>query len=204
MRASPTRVNSHLQLPQHSMEPTTKPIENDERKAYGCNTGRGRPRPGLPSGAGWRRRHIARRFQEHGSWCCYFYPKADTPGCTIEAKDFSRLSPAFAKAGVAVVGVSADPVKKQDAFKTKHAAHHPPCVRRNPRDAAILRGLGRKIHVWKDLYGHPADHGPDRRRWPRSPGSGRRSRSRAMRKRCWRRPRRCNRARCNQSAAIGA
>jgi peroxiredoxin Q/BCP len=50
----------------------------------------------------------------------YFYPKADTPGCTIEAKDFSRLHPTFAKAGIAVVGVSADPVKKQDAFKTKH------------------------------------------------------------------------------------
>jgi len=50
----------------------------------------------------------------------YFYPKADTPGCTIEAKDFSRLQPAFAKAGIAVVGVSADPVKKQNAFKTKH------------------------------------------------------------------------------------
>ncbi|MFM6852548.1 MAG: redoxin domain-containing protein, partial [Sphingopyxis sp.] len=33
----------------------------------------------------------------------YFYPKADTPGCTIEAKDFSRLNPAFAKVGVAVV-----------------------------------------------------------------------------------------------------
>ena len=50
----------------------------------------------------------------------YFYPKADTPGCTIEAKDFSRLQPAFANAGIAVVGVSADPVKKQDAFRTKH------------------------------------------------------------------------------------
>src|SRR5450755_1449539 len=50
----------------------------------------------------------------------YFHPKADTPGCTIEAKDFSRLQPAFAKAGIAVVGVSADPVTKQDAFKTKH------------------------------------------------------------------------------------
>jgi thioredoxin-dependent peroxiredoxin len=50
----------------------------------------------------------------------YFYPKADTPGCTIEAKDFSRLQPAFAKAGIAVVGVSADPVRKQDVFKTKH------------------------------------------------------------------------------------
>jgi peroxiredoxin Q/BCP len=55
----------------------------------------------------------------------YFYPKADTPGCTIEAKDFSRLQPAFAKAGVAVVGVSADPVKKQDAFKAKHALTMP-------------------------------------------------------------------------------
>jgi peroxiredoxin Q/BCP len=50
----------------------------------------------------------------------YFYPKADTPGCTIEAKDFSRLQADFTKAGAAVVGVSADPVKKQDAFKTKH------------------------------------------------------------------------------------
>jgi thioredoxin-dependent peroxiredoxin len=50
----------------------------------------------------------------------FFYPKADTPGCTIEAKDFSRLAPDFAKAGIAIVGVSADPVKKQDAFKAKH------------------------------------------------------------------------------------
>ena len=50
----------------------------------------------------------------------YFYPKADTPGCTIEAKDFSRLAPAFARAKTAVLGVSADPVKKQDRFKTKH------------------------------------------------------------------------------------
>jgi peroxiredoxin Q/BCP len=50
----------------------------------------------------------------------YFYPKADTEGCTIEAKDFSRLEPAFARAKTAVLGVSADPVKKQDRFKTKH------------------------------------------------------------------------------------
>jgi peroxiredoxin Q/BCP len=50
----------------------------------------------------------------------YFYPKADTPGCTIEAKDFSRLAPAFARAKTVVLGVSADPVKKQDRFKAKH------------------------------------------------------------------------------------
>ena len=50
----------------------------------------------------------------------YFYPKADTEGCTVEAKDFSKLAPAFTRAKTAILGVSADPVKKQDRFKTKH------------------------------------------------------------------------------------
>jgi len=50
----------------------------------------------------------------------YFYPRADTPGCTREAIDFSKLQAAFAKAGADVIGVSADPVKAQDAFKKKH------------------------------------------------------------------------------------
>jgi peroxiredoxin Q/BCP len=50
----------------------------------------------------------------------YFYPRADTPGCTVESNAFSSLSKAFAKAGSAVLGVSADPVKAQDAFKAKH------------------------------------------------------------------------------------
>lgn len=50
----------------------------------------------------------------------YFYPRADTPGCTVESKAFSALSADFAKAGAAVLGVSADPVRAQDAFKAKH------------------------------------------------------------------------------------
>jgi peroxiredoxin Q/BCP len=50
----------------------------------------------------------------------FFYPKADTSGCTVEAKAFSALMPAFAAADTDVVGVSADPVKKQDSFKAKH------------------------------------------------------------------------------------
>ncbi len=50
----------------------------------------------------------------------YFYPRADTPGCTIESKAFSALASAFAKAKTAVLGVSADPVKAQDSFKAKH------------------------------------------------------------------------------------
>jgi thioredoxin-dependent peroxiredoxin len=50
----------------------------------------------------------------------YFYPKADTPGCTKEAIDFTRLKGAFSKAGADVLGVSADPVPAQDKFKAKH------------------------------------------------------------------------------------
>ena len=50
----------------------------------------------------------------------YFYPKADTPGCTKEAMEFSRLRADFAKAGTAILGVSADPVTAQDKFKARH------------------------------------------------------------------------------------
>jgi peroxiredoxin Q/BCP len=50
----------------------------------------------------------------------YFYPKADTPGCTREAIAFSALKAKFAKADTAILGVSADPVKAQGAFKRKH------------------------------------------------------------------------------------
>jgi thioredoxin-dependent peroxiredoxin len=50
----------------------------------------------------------------------YFYPRADTPGCTRESIDFSRLKAQFAKAGADILGVSADPVAAQDKFKAKH------------------------------------------------------------------------------------
>jgi len=50
----------------------------------------------------------------------YFYPRADTPGCTRESIDFSKLRAGFTKAGTDVIGVSADPVKAQEAFKKKH------------------------------------------------------------------------------------
>ena len=50
----------------------------------------------------------------------YFYPRADTPGCTRESIDFSQLRAEFDKAGTDILGVSADPVKAQDAFKKKH------------------------------------------------------------------------------------
>ena len=50
----------------------------------------------------------------------FFYPRADTPGCTREAIDFTRLASAFAAAGTAVLGISADPLKAQEKFRDKH------------------------------------------------------------------------------------
>src|SRR3954466_3785640 len=51
----------------------------------------------------------------------YFYPKADTPGCTREAIEFSKLRAEYQKAGADVLGVSGDPVEAQDKFKKKHS-----------------------------------------------------------------------------------
>lgn len=55
----------------------------------------------------------------------FFYPRADTPGCTREAIDFSRLSKAFAASQTAVLGVSSDPLKAQEAFRDKHQLNMP-------------------------------------------------------------------------------
>jgi len=78
----------------------------------------------------------------------FFYPKADTPGCTIESKDFSARQKAFTAAKTAVVGVSADPVKKQDAFKAKHELAVPLASDETHR---MLEAYG----VWgeKSMYG---------------------------------------------------
>ena len=50
----------------------------------------------------------------------FFYPRADTPGCTRAAIDFTRQSGAFAEAGASVLGISADPPKAQEKFRDKH------------------------------------------------------------------------------------
>jgi peroxiredoxin Q/BCP len=50
----------------------------------------------------------------------FFYPRADTPGCTREAIDFTRLKGAFTEAGTEVLGISADTIKAQESFRNKH------------------------------------------------------------------------------------
>jgi peroxiredoxin Q/BCP len=49
----------------------------------------------------------------------YFYPKDNTPGCTLEGQDFRDRFPQFKKAGTAILGVSRDSVKSHENFKAK-------------------------------------------------------------------------------------
>jgi thioredoxin-dependent peroxiredoxin len=55
----------------------------------------------------------------------YFYPRASTPGCTIEACEFRDLKPKFDNEDVVVLGVSADPEKSLENFKAKQKLNFP-------------------------------------------------------------------------------
>ncbi|GLR51939.1 peroxiredoxin [Shinella yambaruensis] len=78
----------------------------------------------------------------------FFYPKDDTEGCTTEAKDFTAAKADFEAAGVALVGLSPDPVKKHDKFVAKHALGIPLA---SDESLQTLEAYG----VWKEksMYG---------------------------------------------------
>lgn len=60
------------------------------------------------------------RSQDTGKPCVlYFYPKDNTPGCTLEGQQFRDLHKEFAKLGCAVYGVSRDSLKSHENFKGK-------------------------------------------------------------------------------------
>lgn len=61
---------------------------------------------------------------EKGIVVLFFYPKADTKGCTIEAKKFSELYPKFVEAGALVIGVSPDPHSNVCKFSEKYSFNH--------------------------------------------------------------------------------
>ena len=79
----------------------------------------------------------------------FFYPKDDTPGCTIENKDFSALSGDFAKAGTALLGVSKDSPARHAKFAAKYDLKAPLA------SDAESGGLSDALGVWaeKQNYG---------------------------------------------------
>ncbi|MCB2093477.1 MAG: peroxiredoxin [Rhodobacteraceae bacterium] len=109
-----------------------------------------------------------------GKVVLYFYPKDDTPGCTTEAIDFTRLSADFAAADTVVVGLSRDSTADHDRFCRKHGlgvilasdADTDTCerygvwVEKNmygrkrmgiERATFLIDGAGRVTHVWRKV-----------------------------------------------------
>lgn len=86
--------------------------------------------------------------EAEGPVVVFFYPKADTPACTNEAIDFSALAPDFAKAGVTVVGVSRDPVRKLARFRAKHDLR---VILASDETGEVTQAWG--VWVEKQLYG---------------------------------------------------
>jgi peroxiredoxin Q/BCP len=78
----------------------------------------------------------------------YFYPKDDTSGCTREAQDFTALAADYAKAGLKVVGVSRDPMKRHEKFIGKYGLKVPLV---SDEDGRISEAFG--TWVEKSMYG---------------------------------------------------
>lgn len=84
-----------------------------------------------------------------GTPCVLFlYPRADTPGCTQEALDFTGLREDFASLGVRVIGVSNDPPAKLDQFAERRGLS---VELVSDEDGALIKPLG--AWVEKRLYG---------------------------------------------------
>jgi peroxiredoxin Q/BCP len=75
------------------------------------------PELGLPDEAG---ETVSLKDLRGQTVVLYFYPKDNTEGCTLEAKEFSERMKSFARAGAAVIGVSPDSPRSHEKFKSKH------------------------------------------------------------------------------------
>lgn len=78
----------------------------------------------------------------------FFYPKDNTPGCTTESLEFTAAAKDFDKANTAIVGVSADSLKKHDNFIAKHQLSMPLI---SDEDHVLLNAFG--VWVEKSMYG---------------------------------------------------
>lgn len=78
----------------------------------------------------------------------YFYPKDDTPGCTVEANAFKEHFSEFEKLNTVIIGVSKDSLKSHDKFKQKYKL---PFILGSDTDGKTCESYG--VWVEKNMYG---------------------------------------------------
>ncbi len=81
----------------------------------------------------------------------FFYPKDNTPGCTMESQQFRDLYPEFEKAGCEVVGISRDSIKSHENFKSRFSLPYPLL---SDSDETVCELFG--VMKLKNMYGKQA------------------------------------------------
>jgi peroxiredoxin Q/BCP len=140
--------------------PATKPAPSPRRakapsKAGGAvsshpSEGQLAPAFDLPRDGGGR---VALRDFAGRKLVLFFYPRANTPGCTREAMDFSRLAPEFAASGTDIIGLSADTIKAQESFRNKHQLTIPLVSDEQKEALRAYDAWGEKTLYGKKFYG---------------------------------------------------
>ena len=83
----------------------------------------------------------------------YFYPKDDTPGCTLETKDFNSLLPKFKKAKCEVFGISKDSLKSHKKFKEKYKVKFELLSDEEKKSIKAYKTWGKKKFMGKEFMG---------------------------------------------------
>jgi peroxiredoxin Q/BCP len=98
---------------------------------------------------------VAHSLEDYkGKWLVlYFYPKDDTPGCTIEACSFRDNLDLLRKAGVEVLGVSKDSVKSHEKFTKKYGLNFPVLSDENKETIKAYGAWGTKKFMGKEFEG---------------------------------------------------
>ena len=83
----------------------------------------------------------------------YFYPKDDTPGCTLETKDFNSLLPKFKKAKCEVFGISKDSLESHKKFKEKYKVKFELLSDVEKKSIKAYKTWGKKKFMGKEFMG---------------------------------------------------
>ena len=83
----------------------------------------------------------------------YFYPKDDTPGCTLETKDFNSLLSNFKKAKCEVFGISKDSLESHKKFKEKHKVKFELLSDEDKKSIKAYKTWGKKKFMGKEFMG---------------------------------------------------
>mgnify|MGYP001502742481 CR=1 FL=1 len=83
----------------------------------------------------------------------YFYPKDDTPGCTLETKDFNKLLSKFKNLNSIVLGISKDSIESHKKFKKKHSIKFDLLSDEEKKSIKAYKTWGKKKFMGREFMG---------------------------------------------------